>query len=79
VILFVSTFAAVFLLSFQQQNVVGGHYALAFITSIGIAIAQFSMFKGVIAADWTGAIMMGLGGACGVMLSMWTHRKLVRK
>jgi len=78
-ILFISTFAAVFLLSFQQQNVVGGHFFYAAITSMLIAAAQFAMFKGVIASDLIGVLYMGTGGAVGVTLSMFVHRKVIKK
>lgn len=77
-ILFISTFFAIFLLAFQQQNVIHGHYFYAALTSMLIAAAQFSMFKGVIASDLIGVLFMGAGGACGVTLSMITHRKIIR-
>lgn len=76
--LFITTFFAVFLLAFQQQNVVHRHYKSAALTALLIAAAQFGMFKGVIAADWHGFIAMGLGGALGVTASMYVHRKLLR-
>ena len=75
-ILFISTFFTVFLLAFQQQNVIHGHYAYAAITAVLIAAAQFALFKGVIASDVTGVFWMGAGGALGVTLSMLTHRKM---
>ena len=78
-LLFISTFFAVFLLAFQQQNVVHGHYKSAAGTAFLIAIAQFAMFKGVIAASWIGVLEMGFGGALGVTASMFVHRKLLRR
>jgi len=78
-VLFAATFFAVFLLSFQQQNVVHGHYFYAAITSVLIAGAQFALFKGVMASDLTGVAYMGVGGACGVTLSMLTHKRMVRR
>ncbi len=74
--LFLSTFATVFLLGFQQQNVTGKHYVLAGITSMLIAFAQYSMISGVAhGGSW---LLMGLGGALGVTASMWSHGRIVR-
>lgn len=74
-LLFVSTFGMVFLMAFQQQNVIHGHFKAAFMTSFLIALAQFVLYKGVIAADYWGILEMGLGGGLGVTLSMMLHRK----
>ena len=74
-ILFISTFAMVFLMAFQQQNVIHGNFKAAFAGSFAIAIAQFALYKGVIAADYWGILQMGSGGAFGVTLSMFTHRR----
>ena len=75
----IATFLTVFLLGIQQQNVIHGHYALAALTSFAIATAQFVMIRAVVTGDWYEFIMMGIGGASGVTLSMWTHRKFIRK
>jgi hypothetical protein len=75
--LFLSTFFTVFLLGFQQQNVTHGHYWAAAGTSIAIAGAQYTMIDGVAhGGNW---MLMGIGGACGVTLSMWLHKRLLGK
>lgn len=75
--LFLSTFITVFLLGFQQQNVIGGHYWLAAGTSVAIAAAQYTMISGVASGgDWW---QMGIGGALGVTLSMFLHKRMMRK
>lgn len=73
----ISTFFTVFLLSFQQQNVVHGHYWAAAGTSVAIAAAQYVMISSVIhGGSW---ILMGIGGAIGVTSSMLVHRKYMGK
>lgn len=73
----ISTFFTVGLLGFQQQNVHGGHYLLAAITSMAIAGAQYVMIVSV--ADGGSWILMGIGGAAGVTSSMFIHKKYVRR
>ncbi len=74
-ILFLSTFVMVFLMAFQQQNVIHSKYKMAALTSFAIAIFQFSLYKEIITSDYIGILYMGLGGALGVTLSMYTHTK----
>ena len=74
-LLFISTLALVFLMGFQQQNVIHSHYFTAAATSFLIALAQFSLYKGIIAADYWGVIEMGAGGAIGITASMFFHKK----
>lgn len=77
--LLIATFLTVFLLAFQQQNVVYGHYALAAVTSFLIATAQFAMIRGVSTGEPWEFVWMGIGGACGVTLSMVAHRRWVKR
>ena len=75
--LLIATFFTVFLLAFQQQNVIHGHYWYAAGTSVAIALAQYTMIFSVShGGNW---ILMGLGGAIGVTCSMYTHRRIFRK
>jgi uncharacterized membrane protein len=78
-LLFICTLAMVFLMAFQQQNVIHGHYKTAAVTSFLIGLAQFSLYKGVIVADYWGILEMGTGGAIGVTASMFLHRYMRRK
>ncbi len=77
--LFISSFFTVYLLAFQQQNVTHDHYGLAAVTSFAIAAAQFFMIKAVSNGAWHELFLMGIGGALGVTLSMFTHKKLIKK
>ena len=75
--LFFSTMFLTFTLGFQQMNVTRGHYRLAALTSFCIAFAQYWMISGVAhGGSW---VLMGIGGALGVTLSMLVHRKFVRE
>jgi hypothetical protein len=77
--LFFSTFMLVFFLGLQSLNVNGGHYAAAFFTSFGIGTANLILFK--LAPDASGYEIAAflLGGPFGIIASMWTHKKLVKK
>lgn len=79
VALFFSTFMLVFFLGLQSLNVNGGHYAAAFFTSFGIGTANLILFK--LAPDASGYEIAAflLGGPFGIIASMWTHKKLVKK
>lgn len=77
--LLIATFLTVFLLAFQQQNVVHGHYAMAAVTSFLIAVAQFAMIRGVSTGEPWEFMLMGVGGACGVTLSMVAHRRFIKR
>lgn len=44
-LLFASTFAVVFFLGLQSQNVNGGHYLLAFGTSFWIGASQLALYR----------------------------------
>lgn len=74
--IFIATFLTVYLLAFQQQNVIHGHYWMAAGTSFVIAAAQFAMIQAVASGNAMDFILMGAGGSMGVTLSMFTHRRL---
>lgn len=78
--LFFTTFIMVFLLGFQQQNVMHKHYYLAAITSFLIGMTQVLLYKGIMYADVTEAILLtGFGGSLGITLSIYSHNKMREK
>ncbi len=77
-ILFASAFATVFLLVFQQQNVIYRQYLLATLTSALITITQFVVIKGVADGNWVDMAYMIVGGMLGVLTSMKTHEAMVQ-
>lgn len=74
-ILFFIGFVSIFLLGFQQQNVTGGHYKMAFFNSMLIALSQFTLYREAVASDYSGVIYLAFGGAIGITSSMYIHRK----
>ena len=78
-ILFASTFASVFALGFQSQNVNSGHYKSAAFTSLVIGGSTMWLYKFMPGADVLGTIGYLAGGVIGIVASMWAHRKAFRR
>lgn len=77
--LLLATFALVFLRAIQQQNVIGGHYVLATLTSYLMAVADVSCVILVVHTGWAAIPWVGTGGALGVTAAMWVHRRFAKK
>lgn len=77
--LFASSFALVFALGFQSQNVNRGHYKAAAITSFVIGGSQMVLFKLAPDADALQTAAYLLGGPIGIVSSMWAHRRWMPK
>jgi hypothetical protein len=77
-LIFAAGFGSVFLLGFQSRNVNHGNYGWAACTSFLIAMMQTTLW-GQLFANLTliSAAVYGLSGACGITLSMWTHKRLI--
>jgi drug/metabolite transporter (DMT)-like permease len=76
-LLFGSTFTVVFALGFQQQNVTGGHYVAAFLTSFVIGGAYLSLYKLMPDASWSEVAAYLAGGPFGIVASMWLHKRTI--
>lgn len=73
--LFVSTFATIFLLAYQSQNVIAGNYASAAITSTLIAAAQITMTKGMVTGHkWRTFFIVAAASVLGVEVAMLVFR-----
>ena len=48
---------------------------MAFFNSMLIALSQFTLYREAVASEWSGVFYLALGGAIGITLSMYTHRK----
>lgn len=71
---FVVALTSVGIKGFQHQKITGNHYCLVILTSY--VIATF----GIIAKNgWSVVVPLGTGGALGMVISMYIHRKYVRK
>lgn len=77
-LIFAAGFGSVFMLGFQSRNVNHGNYGWAACTSFTIAIMQTTLW-GQLFSDlsWPATIAYGLSGACGITLSMYTHKRLI--
>ncbi|RCS59940.1 hypothetical protein [Parvibium lacunae] len=73
-----STFVLVFALGFQSQNVNGGHYKSAAITSLAIGAGQMILYKLAPTANWIEIAAYLCGGPLGIVVSMWAHRKFMK-
>ena len=70
--------AAVFCRAIQQQNVVGGYYLAAFVTSYGIALCDVATVLLVVSGGMHMVPWVGSGGAIGVATAMVAHRRATR-
>ena len=70
------SFISVFLKGFQHQNVIGGHYKLAFVFSYMMAIFDVIVVFLVASNGLKMILPTGTGAAFGIILSMYLHRKL---
>lgn len=76
IILFASAFSTVFLLGFQQQNVIGRHYLAAGITSLGIGAAQIFLWRIVPTADAIEIAATLAGGPVGIVAAIYFHPRI---
>ncbi len=76
--LFASTFLFVFALCFQQLNVNGMHYGLAFITAFVIGAANLVILRIVPSATIAEILAYLAGGPFGVVAAMWVQPRVVQ-
>ena len=80
VILFIAGFGSVFLLGFQSRNVNHGNVGWAAITSFAIAIMQVSLWGQIFSnLTYASAMVYGLSGSCGIVSSMYVHKRWIAK
>lgn len=77
--LFGSTFAVVFALGLQSQNVIHGHYVAAFLTSFVIGAMNMVLYKLAPTANWSEIAAYLCGGPLGIVASMAAHRRATRR
>lgn len=76
-LLFFSAYATVFLLVFQQQNVIHRQFVWAGLTSVLITVSQFVVIKGIASGGVLEMVTMAAGGVLGVLSSMLLHKRLL--
>lgn len=82
--IFIAQFLAIYLLGFQQMNVIGKHYILAFITSLLLGVFGYYITSTVSTANldqmftpfWWSFI---IAGPCGIITAMYTHPWIKKK
>lgn len=77
-ITFLSSFVIVCLLGLQSQFVRDKQVILSFVTSLGIGLCQVMQFKMIPNADGIAMSVFVLGGACGIVSSIYVHNFLFR-
>ena len=75
----IASFSIVFLRAMQQQNVIHGRYKSDALTSYLIALAEVGVVLIVVQKGWPAVPWVGTGGAIGVVLAMYVHRKFFTK
>lgn len=78
-ILFISTFVAVFALGFQSLNVNQGHYRAAALTSFAIGGGNLMILKMVPDGDLAAMTAYLIAGPIAIVASMWVHRRTLGK
>jgi hypothetical protein len=76
--LFLSSYMIVLLLGLQSQLVRDKHVILSFFTSLGIGTCQLFLFKLAPDASIPESIAFILGGACGIVSSIFLHNFLLK-
>jgi intracellular septation protein A len=77
VVLFFASFATVFLLGVQTINIVKFSYTLAFVTSMLISWSSYYLYKLVPNMKLIEFISYTLGGAIGIVSSMYVYEHFV--
>lgn len=79
-LLWLCSFAHIFLLGFQSRNVNAGRYAWAMATSFALAGAQLVFVKAVVGGmSWQLLLALtGTAGPLGIASAMWVTRHLGR-
>ena len=73
-IIFAATALRVFLLAWQNQNVIGGQYEMAIFTSLALGATDVAIVIQVVRVGWKAVVPVGLGGSVGVTAAMYLHR-----
>lgn len=77
--LFLAAFATVFLLVFQQQNVIHRSRVLGSITSLAIGTAQLTLWRYVPEASYTQLAAVLIGGPAGYNAALSAHPWIVAR
>lgn len=77
-LMFVSSYCAVFLLGIQSKNVMASRYLAAVVTSAGISLSQFLFVKYAASGDWTILAVTTAGGCSGIATAIAFYDKITK-
>lgn len=77
VLLFFSVMLLTFLSGFQNKNIAGNHYILAFFTSFLLGVVGLLLYKVMPTASNAEMIAYVLAGPIGIIFSMLVHNRFV--
>lgn len=72
----VLSFCGVFLKGFQLKNIQGEHYKTLTLTSYLIALFEVATVTMIVQGGWWIALSAGTGGAAGMLMSIYAHKRL---
>lgn len=70
-----ASFGMVFFKGIQQQNVIGGKYKSAFLTSYLMALFEVAVVSTIVVSGWASIVPIGTGGALGIITAMYVFRR----
>lgn len=76
---FAVPFVTVFFKVLQQQNVNHGFKKAAAVTSFIMSALDVALIGLIVHNGWSLVLPAGLGGACGVCLSMYLHPRILKR
>jgi len=77
--LFASAFATVFLLVFQQQNVIHRNHGMGTATSLLIGLSQLTLWRYVPEASIAQLAAALAGGPIGFNAALWVHPMIIKR
>lgn len=78
-LIFAVSFTRIALRGFQTKNIHGNHYRTAFCLSWFMTATEIFVVSAIAIDGWACFFPVALGGALGVIVSMWLHNKLFKK
>jgi len=77
--LMLAVYCTIFLKAMQQQNVIGGHYQWAVLTSYMLAVVEVATIIWIVHTGWSAIPWVGTGASMGCISAMYIHRRFIRR
>lgn len=75
---FTVSFIRVALMGFQSKNIIKDHYKTAWAVSLLMTACEIGIVRTLVFSGWAALPTVGLGGAFGIVFSMWFHNHVFR-